>query len=145
MRYHEINEAVRPFHLYHATDAQNALSILHDNAIHSNTTQEINGRGVRGVSLTRSKYFAENYNDVVLVIDGGKLRQRHRLVPFVHPYYALDTDMPRAEAEEFLVGGITDLDRYLLAIHVSPNEIYGVSPDELAALRRHPKFEYHAS
>lgn len=140
MRYHEIVEAVRPFHLYHATDSQNALDILRDDAIHAATTQEIAGRSVQGVSLTRSKYFAENYNDVVLVLDGEKLKQRKKLVPFVHPYYAIDGTMPRAESEEFAIGPIEGLDRYLLAVYVSPNTIYGVTPQEMVSLRRHPKF-----
>lgn len=132
MRIDELFESVHPAVLYHCTAADSAGKIIYTNTILDNTDHNVRlpyGKtrtgfrptdinkydNVKGVSLSRNPFFARRWGSgegVVLVLDGEKLRQNYRIVPF--DYYK-----NRAEAEEFLVGPLKNVNRYLKSIVMS--------------------------
>lgn len=162
----DVNEAVRAGVLYHGTDPDNCELILANNRISGLTSHKafrqrtINNvtkpvpvgfrdrdidkfESVSGVSLTRDPNFARRWKSgqgVVLCLDETKLRQRYRMVPY--DYYG-----NRAEAEEFVVGSITDLSKYLISIEASEelvkdmaedNELYAPGDGRYSMLMDHP-------
>lgn len=130
----ELFESVRPGSLYHCTSADSAGKIIHSDILLANTDHsvqlpygkerpgfrptDVNKYGnVNGVSLTRDPFFARRWGSgegVVLVFDSTKLRQNYRLVPF--DYYQ---NPKKSEAEEFLVGPVKGVSRYLTGIVMS--------------------------
>lgn len=78
-----------------------------------------------GVSLTRDKRFAENWGTVVLVLDQARLTADHKIIP--RNYWSNSmTSKPvpkKHEAEEFVPGNITNLDRYLTNIYVTDDTL----------------------
>lgn len=115
---------------------------------------------IRGISLTRSRKFAEEWNSVVFVLDQEKLIQNYKIKPMnwlSSPYKY------KKEQEEFLMmkkmntelGNLIDkeeeikdssspyitLDKYLISIYISPtdSDLYTIDkiPD---VIKNHKKF-----
>lgn len=129
MRFREIvGEAVRPNVLYHGTTIDDAVQVVETDRLNGKTPHKAHRFGgemrarrvdqfgeVMGVSLTRSMWFARAWKSgegVVLGLDGDLLARRHRL-------YKIDYYGNRREAEEFVVGPIDNLSRYLVSITMS--------------------------
>jgi len=140
MRYFEIINEGRDAPLYHGSGIGAAISILKGNEIWAATQHEesrlnnlgnnINSEPVFGVSLSRNREMAFGFGDVVFMIDQTKLSQRYKIIPFdywsagiAHNRYiktkrsdSVNNLGDRYEYEEFCVGSITPLNRYLMAI-----------------------------
>ena len=169
MRFREIITEGRDAALYHGASFLGAISILkadeilasseHDRSVltvTSRPTNKADERPIHGVSLTRSKRVAFDFGAVVFAIDQRKLAQTHRLLPM--DYWAADN--PRAakptlrgphqklgdryEAEEFCIGPIKPLARFLTAIYMttrgrsSLEHQYQKVPEQIAPLLNHP-------
>lgn len=178
MRLHDIlrlNEGVNDNLLYHATEVDTAIQILDQNMIEARTSHSESLRlrldhlGVRkseirsgptqqwieGVSMTRSLPFARSWKKVgvVLAFDARALRSRYRLIPMT--YYARHQEntpsMP--EAEEFLLGPLKDVNRYLSAIYISKFTLDAIQnstfpfereePEDYADLLNDPRLVVH--
>lgn len=97
-----------------------------------------------GISLTRSKKFAEKwaFHGVILELDANLLSNNFKLIPI--DYLAFDSKSKRSEAEEFLIVSkkyndirklidnlyrpvtelsIQNLDRYIVKIHISSKSL----------------------
>src|ERR1039458_3304032 len=132
MKINDIFEAVgRSAPLYHATNIDSIQQILSGNQLSACTlhTQNIVYPSVRnkrigksklmGVSLTRDKAYADQWADTILVLDQEKLRHNYKISP-VNYYKGDDQEYShpdREEHEEFVVGGIKNLNNYLLGIY----------------------------
>ena len=147
MRYFEIIESRldegRDAPLYHGAGLASAISILKENEIWASTQQHktaMAALGVNhmadktdtefGVSLSRDIRISRNFGEVVFELDQRKLAQRYKIIPFDYwtasnpkgqSVRAKGPNAPgdRYEAEEFLIGSITPLNRYLIAIHLT--------------------------
>lgn len=146
--------------LYHNTNFMAAIKILIANKIEARGHESrvvFDDRDITNrhpfVSLTRSYAFARTWRtkDVVFVMDQEKLRQDFKVIPFDYFSYLQHTDHKhgangiytdddfskrrRSEAEEYIMGDITPLNKYLLQILVSQEgvrrvkEIILTSPD----------------
>jgi hypothetical protein len=76
--------------------------------------------GVAGVSLTRNFKFAKSWGDIIFEVDQKRLTQRYKIIPF--NYFVDQSSKPanfRKEAEEFVIGNIFPLNKYLIKIHIS--------------------------
>lgn len=122
--------------LYHATDLFTALRILEDNKLVGNTSHTIEDNTYNGVSLTRSKNFANSwvynthgYPGVIFILDQNKISRTNKIIPI--DYFVINPDTPRgldtrsarrhgkfAEAEEFVVGDINNLSNCLVGIEI---------------------------
>lgn len=176
-----LQEGVNDNFLYHSTDVDMAIQILDQNRIEDRTSHaeslrlRLDRLGVRpsevqsgettawregtkwitGVSLTRSLPFARSWKKVgvVLALDARALRSRHRLIPMT--YYARHQEntpsMP--EAEEFLLGPLKDVKRYLSAIYISKFTLDAIrnstfpfereEPEDYADLLNDPRLVVH--
>lgn len=84
---------------------------------------------MNGVSLTRNIGFSKVWLDgkgVIFVLDATRLRQSVQLRPT--DYYATagkrdGYGSARSESEEFAIGGIKNLDRYLVEVRI-PKAVY---------------------
>jgi hypothetical protein len=132
--------------LYHGSGLVGAASIIKGNEIWGATQHEITalnnmGRGdpmedhptMFGVSLSRNIRIARGFGDVVFELDQRKLAQTYKIIP--HDYWsagnphskklskrAQSTEKEngdRYEYEEFVLGSIMPLKRYLTAIHIT--------------------------
>jgi hypothetical protein len=101
--------------LYHATDVLRGARILYQDEIKPQTDHFINGKTMLGVSLTRSFRFAVDWRrfGIVYSLDAVKLRHRSKIIPT--DYYR-----DRREHEEFLIGGIKPLSKFLTGILITP-------------------------
>lgn len=133
MRYSEIIHEGRDAPLYHGTGVGAAIRILIMDEIMAKTDHDGAkfGQSVRyldGVSLTRDRQYAAA-DDISLELDQRRLAQSHRLLPLNY-WQDKSTSarnmrahhlrgMAGPEAEEFCLGPIRPLSRYLLAIHLS--------------------------
>ena len=137
MRFDELLEG-RDAPLYHWMDANKARRVFLTDTVRAMFAHKIVGQ--RGVSLSRNKrYVHHNGTAVCLVLDQAKLTQTHRIVPLDSEHaIAIDNDeagepgglLPAADrhqwsasageetAEEYVVGSIRSLHRYLTAILV---------------------------
>lgn len=131
MRYEELLEG-RDAPLYHATSCSTAVRIIKSNELRSVDAP---------ISLTRSRRFAQFWNDsagggVVFVLDQARLAQTYPIGPG-----AIGGRPRRHEAEEIVpfMRPIKPLDRYLLAIEITPETLerirYKAGYD---VLREHP-------
>lgn len=116
---------VRANLLYHFTTANGLRGILDDNRILANTTHIVNRRSLNGVSLTRDANFDyETTKPFRLTLDPTILQRQHRVLPVrageVQHIHKADAqnDQYGNEAEEFVVGAITHLDRCLRGVAV---------------------------
>lgn len=116
-------------YLYHATTAPNAQKIVQrDTFLSGKTTQHINGKTYKGVSTTRDLSFAKYYQTpalgVILRFNKDRLRQNKKIIPyswFGKRQYKDELGGRKDEAEEFIPGGIQNLDQTLDAILVAKN------------------------
>lgn len=121
MRYDQLIEG-RDAPLYHGVRHNHAIKQLQANKIEGRTTQRFwpDGRRLRddhpdyknsfwlkGVSTTRTLAYAQNWADVVYVLDQRKLTQRYKVIPFNWGYANAQTrnPNPKRETEEFVVLG----------------------------------------
>jgi hypothetical protein len=171
MRIQDIIEGVNDDFLYHATEIETAVKILDQNKIEARTSHTENlrlrfdkigvrpseiqsgetSRWVNGVSLTRSLLFAKSWKPwgVVFAFDIRALRARHRITPvtFYARHQENTSNIP--EAEEFLIGPINNMARYLTAVHISRATIDAITnktvpfddiePEDYEDLLNHPK------
>jgi hypothetical protein len=140
MRWTEILNERGEGYLYHITNADDAARILYTNTIKPMTnhpaerlgmvgSKRVNEYGVvLGASLTRDSNFSKIWRSgqgVVFVINPVRLRQSIKLRPI--DYYHGNRGKegksgygaPRSESEEFAIGGIPNLDRYLDEVRMS--------------------------
>lgn len=121
--------------LYHATTLRNILNILDENRIEAKTTHTLSGvhynyksifpirdksnphvaqdGKIKGVSLTRSFAFARSWSEIILELDANKLKHNHKIINYSY-YQTPNYD----EAEEFIIGPINNLDKYLVSIYI---------------------------
>lgn len=122
--------------LYHATDLVAIVDILGSNVVQGKANLPVNkfsafrdkdkdrfvdqDQHVHGVSLTRDIRFAKYWDDYIIVFDQSKLQARFRIQPF---YYFQQGNKYRhgehAEAEEFLMGDIQGVTKYISKIIVA--------------------------
>ena len=125
--------------LYHSSGFGQGIGILTDNRIYAATRQTIstklnpsnpnyneNSKNYSGVSLTRDNSL--NFNDMQFILNGDLIKRDfgNRLVP--HDFYKSYGDKTKAntnrtdayESEEFLIGALEPLSKYLLAIRFIP-------------------------
>lgn len=160
MHLFDLFEAVGPSELYHGTQMGYAMSILKDNEIGARTSHiprpglPIRNKDmsyshydgderIRGVSLTRNKKFAIKWatNGLVFVLDAVKLRQNYRIVPI--SFFSYNDKINRSEYEEFVVGPIRNLDRYIKSIEITKRdyETMLTHPEYYAEILTHPKLK----
>jgi hypothetical protein len=136
----------RDARLYHATSVDSLYEILDANAITANTGHPITHTGgekrsqhwsvrpadvttngyLKGVSLTRSLAFAQQWKSrswtsqhgVVLVLDGALIKRDFRIMPV-----SFWGNSMRHEAEEFVVGAIKPVSRYLIEVEATAEVI----------------------
>jgi hypothetical protein len=157
--------------LFHGTSLVMADDILSHNYIYGRTEQytslKDNGqkdyyqgyKEVSGVSLTRSYKIAEYFGKrgVVFELDQRRLSQNYSIIPVNHwatgvlqyiPGKTARTnhnpkDITDNEAEEFLIGSIKNLDKYLARVIIvdEPNWIK-LQSSPYSHLKYHPKLFY---
>jgi hypothetical protein len=135
MSFKQFLEEGRDAPLYHSTPPNNLALICEKNCIQDNTTHlksklydrvggdgykdgESKNRTVCGISLTRDKNSAKKWhtsNGTYLVLDQRKLAQTHKIIPFNY-FRSITKNHPNAEFEEFIIGSIKNLNRYLTKI-----------------------------
>jgi len=147
--------------LYHTTEIETATSIIKDDLIKPFTTQsfatkrneKISYKFVKGVSLTRSLNFAKAFRGEYVIIfefDQSKLVHNHQIVPFnffAAGAEAHGSDSPARfskkednilnEHEEFLVGPIKNVNKYITKIIVTPSVFSQLST--FKNILNHPK------
>ncbi len=138
MRWCEIAEDVRSNVLYHATTVDNLYEILEDNEITARTAHPITHTGgarrsrhwavrpsditpngyLEGVSLTRNVIFARAWQSdgVLLVLNADAIRRDFRVRPI--SFWGQRRKIAD-ESEEFVIGSIAPLSRYLFGIEAS--------------------------
>jgi hypothetical protein len=140
MRWKEIMEG-RDAPLYHGTSGFSAARIVAADTILPNSNQhqhahngflrhdELEGEAtiMRGVSLTRSLKLAFEFGEIVLVLDQRRLSQTHRIEPLDYWGHSPSIEAlggrrqgKQAEAEEFVIGPVRPLSRFLEAILITP-------------------------
>ena len=103
--------------LYHATSMDHAFSILQGNIIKGNTKQKTKKGLIAGVSLTREKSFALDWNGVIFELDWDALRHNHKISPIDFKHHSPHFKVKRRFAsEEFLEGDIENLRKYLVKV-----------------------------
>jgi hypothetical protein len=147
MRLFELFEAVGPNALYHGTHVNYVDSIIETDTVLAKTTHDaerltaVNGFNrliphgfrkkeldkqkhkmyVKGVSLTRDIRFARKWSvagwNVVLCFDRDRLLHNYRIIQYD---YFRDR-IGQAESEEFVIGPIENMSRYLTGIEISQN------------------------
>lgn len=83
---------------------------------------KINGKRLTGVSFTRNKNLGSHKSDwlgssVRVTVDGNKLNQRYKIVPYGDTGYA-HRNVDYSEAEEFLIGSINNVDDYIARVDI---------------------------
>jgi hypothetical protein len=159
-----INEAMlnegRDAPLYHGTHFGAALQIISENRIDATVIHDIplavplatkgvykNIYSENGVSLSRLSILLAG--PVLFVIDQQKLSQTKKLYPIDYWVSSGGSRRPKSnnkyEAEEFLVGPLYPLDKYLLAIETTKEAIENFKRNykntDLTPLLEHPKFK----
>ena len=127
MRWLEIiNEDVGLSLLYHGTSPNSAIKIIRDNCIAANVDHTMYS-GEPGVSLSRSFKVAHHFGDIIFALDKTKLAYNKKIKPVDYWGLSLEPEMigsgrrqgKFAEQEEFVIGSIKPLDRYLVRIDIS--------------------------
>jgi hypothetical protein len=125
--------------LYHSSGFGQGIDILTDNRINAATKQTIStklnpsnpnynvdSKNYNGVSLTRDNRL--NFNNMEFILDGDLIKRNfgNKLVPhdFYKPYgnktKANNNRSDAYESEEFLIGDLKPLSKYLIAIRFTP-------------------------
>lgn len=138
MKYSELFES-RDAALYHGTSWVSAAHIVEGNAIEPRTKHyastlyasklfhnpvKDDTLVVDGVSLSRDYNIGRRFGNVVFVLDQRTLAFNHRIIPL--DYWSscnfskrgAEGGLDSGEAEEFVVGPIKPLDRYLIEIRI---------------------------
>lgn len=126
----------RSANLYHFTSARSLIGILKDNVLRASKEPirvEVNKpmKMTLGLSLTRDSKLGKD--EVAIVLDQLKLTNNYKIVP--RDYFMskdpklVDPDRRREESEEFLLGNVKDIDKYILEIRLS-RPIYDSLPEE---------------
>jgi len=144
MRYYEILQTRliegRDAPLYHGSSVAGALSILKGDEIWAGTQHQksaLSGLGrkgdapVFGVSLSRNMRTAFYFGAAVFEIDQRRLAQNYKIIPFDYWSAGNPKDISKRgkgpgnqyEYEEFCVGSIKPLRRYLRAIHMTSRSL----------------------
>jgi hypothetical protein len=122
MRAQQLITEGRDAPLYHGVMHTHAISHLTNNRIEGRTTQRFwpDGRRLKdnhkeykdsfwlkGVSLTRTKSYAQHWRDIVFELDQTKLSKKYKMIPFNWGYANSRTrgQNYKRETEEFLVLG----------------------------------------
>lgn len=135
-------------YLYHITNADDAARIIATNSMKPLTSHPSDRLGmagsknasatgyISGVSLTRDVNFSKTWvsgKGVVFVLDASRIRHNIKLRPI--DYYASRSreqavsakrsgyGAVRSEAEEFAIGGIPNIDRYIVEVRI-PKSLY---------------------
>lgn len=125
--------------VYHATSF--GPEVLDDYAIKAKTKMVVNGKMCQGVSVTRSKRFAMQFDPVVFGLDRAKLAQRYKIIPHADGTIGKSDNHgdARREAEDFIVcDSQIDLTPYLYGFWMNEERR---SDSEYAALTKHPLFK----
>ncbi|CAM6054470.1 unnamed protein product [Sphagnum tenellum] len=123
--------------LYHSTYIMTAAQILYKDEISAKTDHRINGKVSKpGVSLTRSFQFAAEWkpDGAIFAIDGDKLRAQSKLIP-------IDYYRNRRENEEFVIGAIKPLSRFLTKIIITPETAAFCQEHDDDLIEGHKDFE----
>jgi len=136
---HKVNFPNTGNYVYHGSSAKNAISMLKNNVILDRTIHDIDGKKVSGVSTSRNKNFSHKWGEVIFALDMDKIKNTKKVVPvdFVdkNPHYKLKR---RDNSEEFIIGPLTDLSKYLsfvmLRNDIQRNPSYHVLEDLLYGL-----------
>lgn len=129
MRISSILEAISSKQLvFHATSLEFIKNILTTNTLRADTQhldtdiypelkqqKPISSKTIHGVSLTRDKYFAEAWADVILVLDLNVVKQNYKVKQVA--YFADDAQNNREESEEFVIGNIKNLKKCLVGVY----------------------------
>jgi hypothetical protein len=138
--------------LYHATSPADILNILKSNMLKSTVYHTKLYKNQKGISFTRNFKFAKKWrgSSIILELDQRKLSQRHK-IGTVHYWSKRIKDKTRHteksdtgldakkynEYEEFVIGDIKNLDKYIINIHIPDNSF--MAQPKFYFLREHPK------
>ncbi len=114
--------------LYHSTYIDKILNIISNNEIEPKTTQKIltkftsDDSSYNGVSLTRNANL--KFGDIQLMLDGDLIKRDFgkKLIPYDHfsqfgsKVKSNNTRSDYNESEEFLIGALNPISKYLLGI-----------------------------
>jgi len=142
MRYSEIFEG-RDASLYHMMDSKKAESVFQNDTMYATTQHKLPSHGlIFGSSFTRMALrLSRSFGTVWLEVDQTKLAQRHKIIPvdgeWSLGYKKGDADLNRWRdrrseefAEEFVIGDINNLHKYIRSITVIHNKQYRYLNDE---------------
>lgn len=153
-----LTEAVDQHPLYHGCDLVHAVSMMIDNAMRGETIAHINGKQYQGNSLTRSLQFAKDWSKerfdgdgdelskfwVVLELNKEKLKTKYKILPYNYWEDCFGKDYEHTndrngygnQYEEFVVGKINNLRKYIDDIYLSDDCLYGEYAELLAIVKR---------
>jgi hypothetical protein len=120
MNFKQFLEEGRDAPLYHATEFNQAFWIVATDQIKPLTVS----KGPAGTSLTRDIRFAKSWhkNGVIFEFSQRKLSQRYKIEPV--NYYASDKNTSnKAEREEFLIGKVRPMRKYINRIIINSKYI----------------------
>jgi hypothetical protein len=130
-----VQEPVRPVRaarsalLYHFTTPRGLEGILGSDRLLANTQHIIGGKLAQGVSLTRDPRFDfEEGKPFRIALDWTALKQRHRIIPVrageTHDDHKADPASQYGnEAEEFVIGQVPHVSRYLRGLGVRAKDL----------------------
>lgn len=129
--------------LYHYTSPKGIRGILSTNSLLAGEFHDMYSK-TRIVSLTRNSNFKEiNKNDAACIcLDGNKLRQRYKVIPYDYFYWANITKFSKSdtrrdfkiapfEYEEITTQNIDNLNRYIDYINFLSDDVYNECIDIL--------------
>jgi len=145
----ELFEGVGDNFVYHGTNATSASWIIDANAIEGRTAHDpkrllVRDNGyVAGVSTTRNIKFAWQWGqEVVFVLDFNRIKQTNKVIPIDYMSDSKGGERRREESEEFVVGSLKPLTRYVKAIYISRAVYEELKEDEgHQSLINHPLLE----
>jgi len=166
--YKKILESYSRSNLYHAIKTEYALTALDKNKLAAHSIQRYWPDGkrrkddeegydesyfLRGLSLTRDKKYAANWNNIIFEFDQEKLKNKYKIIPYNWGFSiggGYKKQNHKREKEEFLIvskeessfnnkeflnmikkpgGYIYPLDKYLVGIYISKNS-YDIYTDK---------------
>ena len=118
-----LNEGKQVGLLYHVTSPQRLEKILSSNTLKGSLLDFYGGKDFIGISTTRNKNFLYNQNQIQIVLDGDKISNNYKIMPY--DYWGRSYDLPknpqaRDEDEEVIkVGrdGLKDIKKYIVKIN----------------------------
>lgn len=138
-----LTEKVRKQNVYHGTPLPTAINIIHADKLSANTTQEmkqgntINKKIYNGVSTSRdlnvARAFSSNYQSgwdkpmgwIIFELDYEKIKQTNKVTPYDYWYNEENrAERKYNEIEEFVIGSITPLQKYIVNIFADKSALY---------------------